>query len=92
MAVFLPRLLVQFLGRRKCGHQFGQRLAIYSRAVRARLTTPHPRIWIHAVSVGEVLTALKLIRCMEGETPLYHHCHGLYISRKRKKQDDRGYL
>ncbi|QQY08909.1 MAG: hypothetical protein JMM76_02735 [Candidatus Xiphinematobacter sp.] len=72
LAVFLPRLLVQFLGRRKCGHQFGQRLAIYSRAVQARLTTPHPRIWIHAVSVGEVLTALKLIRCMEGETPRHH--------------------
>ena len=40
---------------------FGQRFAIYDRAVRARLGI-QPPVWLHAVSVGEAAIALKLAR------------------------------
>jgi|SRR6185437_1919528 len=72
LIVLLPRLLIQLLERGKYGYKFGQRLALYSRAVRTRLVALRPWIWVHAVSVGEVLIALKLIRYMEKKDPKCH--------------------
>jgi 3-deoxy-D-manno-octulosonic-acid transferase len=72
LVILLPRLLIQLFERGKCGHKFGQRFALYSRGVRSRLVALRPWTWIHAVSVGEVLIALKLIRCMEKKDPRCH--------------------
>lgn len=61
LLVLLPGFLFRMLRRGKYRHKFGQRFAIYSPRVRAKLS--HGSwTWIHAVSVGEVLIALKLIR------------------------------
>ncbi len=56
----LPRFLHRMLRRGKYRHKFGQRLGIYSQRVRERLAGPRP-CWIHAVSVGEVRVALRLL-------------------------------
>lgn len=57
----LPWLIQRMIRRGKYRHKFGQRFSIYSRRVRARLVVGG-WTWVHAVSVGEVLIALKLIR------------------------------
>ena len=52
--------------------KFGQRLGIYDREVRSRLSNQRPT-WLHAVSVGEVNIALKLasaLRVLESDL----HC------------------
>lgn len=59
----LPAFLYRMLKRGKYRHKFGQRLALYSPRVRQKLA-PGGWTWVHAVSVGEVLIALKLIREM----------------------------
>lgn len=56
----LPRFLLRMIRRGKYRHKFGQRFGIYSRNVRDRIAS-RPRIWMHAVSVGEVLIAKKVI-------------------------------
>ncbi len=57
----LPWLIQRMIRRGKYRHKFGQRFSIYSRRVRERLVVGG-WTWVHAVSVGEVLIALKLIR------------------------------
>lgn len=63
---------MRLMKRGKYGHKFGQRLALYSSSTRTRLVASQPWTWIHAVSVGEVLVALKLIRYMETSDPACH--------------------
>lgn len=65
--LFLPALLVllpgYFIGMRRRGNyrrHFGQRFGIFRRDLRERLAVGG-WTWIHAVSVGEVLIALKLV-------------------------------
>ena len=48
---------------------FGQRLGFYSAEVRARLAAGPPRIWLQAVSVGEMLIALKLVDALRERCP-----------------------
>lgn len=55
----LPGILVKMLRRGNYRHKFGQRFGFYDRALRDRLREGD-RTWIHAVSVGEVMIALKL--------------------------------
>jgi 3-deoxy-D-manno-octulosonic-acid transferase len=57
---FLPGYLVKMFRRGGYREKFGQRLAIYDVDLRARLLNRRS-IWIHAVSVGEVGIALKLV-------------------------------
>lgn len=57
--VFLPAYALKMLRRGNNLHKFGQRFAIYSDDVKERLARA-PRVWIHAVSVGEVGIALKI--------------------------------
>ena len=57
---FLPGQLVKLIRRGNYRHKLGQRFAIYDAEVRGRLGA-HRCTWIHAVSVGEVAIALKLI-------------------------------
>jgi len=64
----LPGYLARMHSRGKYRHKFGQRFGIYSERVRRRLRDS-PRIWVHAVSVGEVLIALRLIQAMRDKDP-----------------------
>jgi 3-deoxy-D-manno-octulosonic-acid transferase len=64
----LPWLIRRMVRRGKYRHKFGQRFAIYSRRVRMRLQDGG-RTWVHAVSVGEVLIAMKLIRRLRERDP-----------------------
>jgi 3-deoxy-D-manno-octulosonic-acid transferase len=68
LVVLLPWLVRRMVQRGKYRHKFGQRFAIYSRRVRHRLRDGG-RTWVHAVSVGEVLIALKLIRHLREREP-----------------------
>ncbi len=58
---FLPRYLVKMFRRGGYREKFGQRLGSYDENVRHRLARTGPRTWIHAVSVGEIVVALKLL-------------------------------
>ncbi len=56
---FLPAFLLKMFRRGGYRKNFGQRLGFYGREVRQRLHDHQP-LWMHAVSVGEVMIALKL--------------------------------
>lgn len=64
----LPWLVRRMIKRGKYRHKFGQRFAIYSKRVKDRLKVGG-WTWIHAVSVGEVMIAMKLIRQMRERDP-----------------------
>lgn len=70
LLVLLPGLILRMWHRGKYRHKFAQRFGFYSPAVRKRLRT-HPRLWIHAVSVGEVNIALKLIDRLRVRNPRF---------------------
>ena len=58
--VILPCYLARMFRRGDFRRDFGQRFARYAPELRARFARG-PWIWIHAVSVGELLIALKLL-------------------------------
>ena len=70
---FLPGYLMKMVRRGGYREKFGQRLGIYDRDSRARLPSGGKRpTWLHAVSVGEVMIALKLaqqLRTLEPDVP-----------------------
>ncbi len=68
LVAMLPWLIRRMIRRGKYRHKFGQRFAIYSQRVRRRLRDGG-RTWVHAVSVGEVLIAMKLIRRLREREP-----------------------
>jgi 3-deoxy-D-manno-octulosonic-acid transferase len=68
LLALLPSFLFRMLKRGKYRHKFGQRFGIYSSRVRRKLSRGG-WTWVHAVSVGEVLIALKLIREMRTRDP-----------------------
>jgi len=60
LLAILPRYVARMLKRGDFRRDFGQRFARYSPALRERWT--HGTwLWVHAVSVGELLIALKLL-------------------------------
>ncbi len=59
LLLFLPGYLLKMTRRGNYRANFGQRIGLYGRKVRARLADKRVT-WIHAVSVGEVAIALKL--------------------------------
>ncbi len=61
--LMLPGFLVRMIRRGKYRHKFGQRFGIYSPGVRDKIAGTG-RVWVHAVSVGEVNIALKLIQAL----------------------------
>jgi 3-deoxy-D-manno-octulosonic-acid transferase len=65
---FLPSYIGKMLRRGNYRHKFGQRLGFYDRGVRQRLSS-HRWTWIHAVSVGEVMIALKLATKLKEREP-----------------------
>lgn len=67
----LPGFLIRMLRRGNYRHKFGQRFAIYSLRTRARMQVFRGQcLWVHAVSVGEVLIALKFIRVVQQQAGL----------------------
>lgn len=64
----LPLYLVKGIRRGGLALNFRQRLGIFSSAVREKLQGGNP-IWIHAVSVGEVLLAMKVIEAIRHADP-----------------------
>jgi 3-deoxy-D-manno-octulosonic-acid transferase len=71
---FLPGYLMKMVRRGGYRKKFGQRLGIYDRELRARLSQSGGKrpTWLHAVSVGEVIIALKLaqqLRTLEPHVP-----------------------
>lgn len=48
---------------------FGQRFGIYDESVRQKLSSPPARVWIHAVSVGEIQVALRFMTELRAEKP-----------------------
>ena len=67
-AAMLPSVLARMLRRGHYRHKFGQRLGLYAPEDRARLETGG-WIWIHAVSVGEMMVGLKLARVLQASKP-----------------------
>ncbi len=65
---FLPGYAVKMFRRGNYRNKFGQRLGLYDRATRASLSQGH-QTWMHAVSVGEVMIALKLAARMRELDP-----------------------
>ncbi|MEO6871281.1 MAG: glycosyltransferase N-terminal domain-containing protein [Chthoniobacterales bacterium] len=68
LLAFLPGYVVKMLRRGNYREKFGQRLGSYDRATRERLTGGR-HTWMHAVSVGEVMIALKLVATMKKTEP-----------------------
>lgn len=68
LLAFLPGYILKMLRRGNYRDKFGQRLGRYDRATREALSAGR-RTWVHAVSVGEVMIALKLIANMKQREP-----------------------
>jgi 3-deoxy-D-manno-octulosonic-acid transferase len=65
---FLPAYVAKMLRRGNYRNKFGQRLGFYDRKTRAALAKGR-QTWLHAVSVGEVMIALKLATKMKEHDP-----------------------
>ena len=65
---FLPGQISKLLRRGNYRHKFGQRFGFYDAAVRHRLRSRRCT-WMHAVSVGEVAVALKLMAKLRALDP-----------------------
>ncbi len=68
LLLFLPGYAVKMFRRGNYRDKFGQRLGRYDRETRRRLSGGR-HTWMHAVSVGEVLIALKLAATMKQGEP-----------------------
>jgi len=64
----LPGYLVKGARRGGLARNFGQRLGLFAPATRDRLRARAP-LWLHAVSVGEVFVALKILRALRDQAP-----------------------
>jgi 3-deoxy-D-manno-octulosonic-acid transferase len=71
LLVTLPAYLARMLRRGNWRRGFGERFGKYTREVAERLGAlpAADRTWIHAVSVGEVMLALKLIAALRARQP-----------------------
>jgi 3-deoxy-D-manno-octulosonic-acid transferase len=65
---FLPGYITKMIRRGGYRQNFGQRLGIYDRKLRERLSE-QKSTWLHAVSVGEVNIALKLANALRALEP-----------------------
>src|SRR6058998_2730923 len=68
---FLPGYFMKMVRRGGYREKFGQRLGIYDRELRVRLSRQRST-WLHAVSVGEVNIALKLAIALRALEPDLH--------------------
>lgn len=68
MLAMLPRAIVRMRRRGGYARNFGQRFARYSPEVLAQLREGG-RVWVHAVSVGEVFVALRFMQEFRARRP-----------------------
>ncbi|HBA83904.1 MAG TPA: 3-deoxy-D-manno-octulosonic acid transferase [Verrucomicrobia bacterium] len=66
--LFLPYFLLRMRRRGGYARNFGQRLGRYSPEIHAKLAEGG-RIWLHAVSVGEVFVALQFMEGLRAKHP-----------------------
>ncbi len=66
--LMLPRFFLRMLKRGGYGRDFGQRIGWFSPSVLAQLGGL-PRVWVHAVSVGELYVALELMKAWRAREP-----------------------
>jgi len=64
----LPKFISRMLKRGGYGQHFEQRIGHFGRNTQARLRE-HRRIWVHAVSVGEIYVALRFIKAYRAAHP-----------------------
>jgi len=69
LIIGFPRFVMKGIQRGGLARNFGQRLGFYGRKTRERLQAQEDAVWIHAVSVGEVLVAMKVIAALAREAP-----------------------
>ena len=67
--LLLPGYLRRMVRRGNFRQHFWQRLGYFPPELRARLAAGPPRPWLQAVSVGEMLVALKLIDALRAREP-----------------------
>ena len=65
----LPAYLRRMVRRGNFRRNFGQRLGYFSPEVKARLAAGPRKVWVQAVSVGEMLVAVKLIDALRAQSP-----------------------
>ncbi len=70
LVAILPRYLARMFRRGGYRRDFAQRFARYSPELRAEFARGD-RVWIHAVSVGELLIALKILRELHRRQPAW---------------------
>ena len=68
LVVGFPAFILKGIRRGGLARNFRQRFGIYSSELRDLLSGKKP-IWIHAVSVGEIFLALKLIEAIQARAP-----------------------
>ena len=66
---FLPGLLIKFRNRGGWKSTYGERFGRFSAARRRELEAFHGAVWVHAVSVGETVVALQLVRALQKRRP-----------------------
>ncbi len=66
--LLLPRFLLHMWKRGGYRRGFLQRLGLYAPDLEVRLKS-RPRLWIHAVSMGEIQVALQFLRVLREREP-----------------------
>lgn len=66
---FLPGLLIKFRNRGGWKSTYGERFGRFSAARRRELEAFHGAVWVHAVSVGETVVAMQLVRALQKRRP-----------------------
>jgi 3-deoxy-D-manno-octulosonic-acid transferase len=87
-AVLLPHYLRRMRRRGGYGPHFGERLARYEPGLRARLADGG-RVWIHAVSVGELYVALRLMETLRARRPERRFLVSVTTSTARRIAEER---
>jgi 3-deoxy-D-manno-octulosonic-acid transferase len=67
----LPKFISRMLKRGGYGQHFEQRIGHFGHNTKTRLRE-HRRIWVHAVSVGEIFVALRFIKAYRQKHPEAH--------------------
>ena len=66
---FLPGLLIKFRNRGGWKSTYGERFGRFSAERRRELEAFHGAVWVHAVSVGETVIAMQLVRALQKHRP-----------------------
>ena len=67
--LYLPLFIIKLMKRGGAGQSFWERFGIFSKEKKALLSKFDQPVWIHAVSVGEAVAALNMIRQWQEKDP-----------------------